>query len=224
MSHATLSRRQFIQLASGMTFAVVLPQARGEIEWGTHYVPVSRPQPQAADGKIEILEFFSYTCPHCYHLEATIGPWSRRLPQDVAFRRVPVTFNEAAKFMARVFYAADAMSLREKLHLRLFAAIHDEHLPLVREEALLDWMASQGVDRKKFADMMNAFTMQGQVARATQLMTACDIHSVPAVVVGGKYLTSAAQAGSQEVLPRVMDELILLVKSETSTKDVTRGR
>ena len=100
MSHATLTRRQFIQLASGITFAVVLPQARGEIEWGTHYVPVSRPQPQAADVKIEVLGFFSYTCPHCYRLEATIEPWSRRLPQDLAFRRMPVSFNEAAKFMA----------------------------------------------------------------------------------------------------------------------------
>jgi protein dithiol oxidoreductase (disulfide-forming) len=154
MSNAGLSRRQFIQLASGMTLAVALPQAWAGIEWGTHYVPVQRPQPQAADGKIEVQEFFSYTCPHCFRLESVIEPWSRRLPQDVGFRRVPVTFNEAAKFMAKVFYAADAMSLWEKLHPRLFAAIHDEHLTLVREEVLLDWLARQGVDRRKFADRM----------------------------------------------------------------------
>ncbi|MCX7173684.1 MAG: thiol:disulfide interchange protein DsbA/DsbL [Proteobacteria bacterium] len=216
MSQTPVSRRNFIQLAAGITVISALPDAWATPERGAHYVPVKQAQPQPANGKTEVLEFFSYTCPHCYHLEATIEPWARRLPKDVEFRRVPVTFNKAATVMAKAFYAAEAMNVRERIHLSLFAALHDQGLPLVQEEPLLEWIARQGIDRKRFAEMMNSFTVQGQLSQASQLMKVYDIDGVPSVVIGGKYLTSVSHAGSQEALPGVMNDLIQLAKAGTA--------
>lgn len=213
MRQSPVSRRHFLQLAAGLTVVLALPDAWAASERGVRYVPVKQAQPQPANGKTEVLEFFSYTCPHCYHLEATIEPWAKRLPKDVDFRRVPVTFNKAATVMAKAFYAAEAMNVREKIHLNLFAALHDQRLPLVQEEPLLDWIAKQGIERKRFADMMNSFAVQGQLTRASQLMTAYDIDAVPSVVIGGKYLTSADQAGGEAALPGVMNELIQLART-----------
>jgi len=216
MRQTPVSRRNFLQLAAGLTAVSALPEVWATPDRGARYVPVKQAQPQPANGKTEVLEFFSYTCPHCYHLEATMEPWTKRLPKDVEFRRVHVTFNKAATVMAKAFYAADAMNVRERIHLALFAALHDQGLPLTQEEPLLDWIARQGIDRKKFADTMNSFTVQGQLSQSSQLMKAYDLDAVPSVVIGGKYLTSVSHAGSQEALPGVMNELIQLAKSGTS--------
>lgn len=167
-----------------------------------------------ADGTIEVLEFFAYTCPHCYRLESVIAPWSEHLSADVRFTRVPVAFSEAGAVLARAFYAIQALGLHERLHARLFAALHDQQLPLGREETLLDWLVSQGIDRARFAATLNAFGTQSRLARAKDLAAAYAIDSVPTLVVGDRYQTSAALAGSQAALPRVLDELIALVRDE----------
>ena len=132
MRQSPVSRRNFLQIATGLGIVTVLPDAWAALESGKQYLPVKQAQPQPANGKTEVLEFFSYTCPHCYHLEATIEPWAKRLPKDVDFRRVPVTFNKAATTMAKAYYAVEAMGVREKIHLSLFAALHDQGLPLVQ--------------------------------------------------------------------------------------------
>ncbi|TRZ56652.1 MAG: thiol:disulfide interchange protein DsbA/DsbL [Rhodocyclaceae bacterium] len=212
MRQSLLDRRNFLRLAASLTVASTLPDAWAALEPGKQYLPVKRGQPQAANGRTEVLEFFAYTCPHCYHLEATIEPWAKRLPKDVEFRRVPVTFNKAATITAKAFYAAEAMGVLEKIHLSLFAALHDQGLPLTQESPLLDWIAKQGIDRKRFADTMNSFAVQSQLAQATQLMNAYDIDAVPSVVIGGRYLTSVSHTGSEAALPGVMNELIQMTK------------
>ncbi|TRZ66812.1 MAG: thiol:disulfide interchange protein DsbA/DsbL [Rhodocyclaceae bacterium] len=208
-----VNRRHFLQFATGLSVVSALPDAWATLEAGKQYAQIKQPQPQPVNGKTEVLEFFSYTCPHCYHLEGTIEPWARRLPKDVEFRRVPVTFNKAATITAKTFYAAEAMGVREKIHLSLFAALHDQGLPLTQEQPLLDWIAKQGIDRKKFSDTMNSFTVQSQLAQATQLMKGYDIDAVPSVVIGGRYLTSVTHTGSEATLPGVMNELIQMAKT-----------
>src|SRR5487761_2605520 len=113
MNSSPVTRRNFLQLAAGLAVIAATPDAWPMLEPVKRYRAVKQAQPQPANGKTEVLEFFSYTCPHCYHLEATIAPWVKRLSKDVDFRRVPVTFNKAATLMAKAFYAAEAMNVRE---------------------------------------------------------------------------------------------------------------
>jgi protein dithiol oxidoreductase (disulfide-forming) len=211
------ARRDFLRLSGAMLVGGVCAPVQAAIEWGREYVPVTHQQP-SAKGEIEVLEFFSYTCPHCYHLEPTIAPWAKALPKDVTFHQVPVAFNNAAKLLAKAYYATEVLGLHDRLHLKFFAAMHDEHVPLTREESLRDWLAKQGVDAKKFMDAMESFAVQSQVARAVQLSQAFDIDAVPTLIVGGKYLTSVGHAGSQDRLPSVLDELVRLVRQERAGK------
>jgi thiol:disulfide interchange protein DsbA len=218
-----MDRRDFLRVSVTLASAASCYPAFGAIERGRDYVAVAHQQPTPAIGEIEVLEFFSYTCPHCYHLESTIAPWAKKLPKGVAFRQVPVAFSNAAKYLAKAYYAEDGLGLHDRLHLRFFAALHEQNIPLVRDDPLKDWLARQGVDSKKFLDTMESFSVQSQVARAVQLAQTFDIESVPTLIVGGQYRTSVLHSGTQERLPGVLDELIQIVRREREGRP-TKGR
>ena len=98
--------------------------AAAEITKGSHYELLAQPQPTESKGKIEVLEFFWYACPHCYHLQPPLMAWLKRKPADVEFRRVPAVLDSSWQQLARTYYAFEAMGLIEKLHRELFDAIH----------------------------------------------------------------------------------------------------
>lgn len=183
-------------------------------QWGVQYVPVDPPQPTETGKKIEVLEIFWYGCPHCFELEPIINAWAKNLPPDVAFRRMPAVFRDDWMPAAKAFYAFKALGLLEKLHDPFFNAIHLQGLDVTNDNAIFDWVAKQGVDRKKFVQMYNSFTVQSEAMRAKQLTQAYGVTGVPSVVVNGRYLTSSAMAGSHQALPGVIDYLIAQVRKE----------
>lgn len=182
--------------------------ANAELQQGKQYSLVSPAQPTETGKNIEVLEFFSYACPHCFELEPVLNPWTKKLPRDVTFRRLPAVFSDAYFTYAKIFYAVEAMGAMDKLHDALFSAVHVQHANLTNESTLLAWVGQQGVDSKKFADIYNSFAVTSKAQRAKQLSRAYGITGVPAVVVEGTYLTSASQAGGHEQLLPVLDELI----------------
>jgi len=214
-SFSQARRKTLTKLALSMGGLLLAGRVHAAIERGREYMPVKVPQSAESAGKIEVLEFFSYTCPHCFRLEGVIEPWLKRLPADVAFRRIPVIFQESALPLAQAYYVLESMGRLDMVHLKIFDAYQQKGIHLDREKTLLEWVGTQGVDAKRFAETYQSFGLRAKLARARQLAQAFEIDSVPSLVVGGKYLTSTELAGNKEAVPRIVDELVALVRIET---------
>jgi thiol:disulfide interchange protein DsbA len=152
------------------------------------YIVIKPPMPVETPGKVNVIEFFWYGCPHCYDLEPLIEPWIKRLPSDVAFHRVPAVFNNPQwTHDAAVFYSLDALGQIPRLHRPLFDAIHQDHLETGDTAALHEWLRNKGVDVKQFDAAMASFGVQSRVRRAQQLSVAYQIAGTPAMAVQGRY-------------------------------------
>jgi protein dithiol oxidoreductase (disulfide-forming) len=201
-----------IFLLTGMSVTAI-SSARAEIVEGRDYTTLSHPQP-AGENNIEVLEFFWYGCPHCYELHPRIKAWLKRKPNDVSFRYVPAVFRANWIPGAKTFYALEALGVSDKLHDKVYDAIHLDKVDLTKDEILFDWVAKQGVDRQKFIDAYNSFAVQNQVTRTTRMSKDYGLAGVPAVVVDGKYLTSGRMGSTPEDTIRTMEELIEKVRTE----------
>jgi protein dithiol oxidoreductase (disulfide-forming) len=192
--------------------------ARAEIVEGTDYTLLPQPRPTDSDGKIEVMEFFWYGCPHCYELHPRIKAWLKRKPKDVSFRYVPAIFRANWIPGAKTFYALDALGETDRLHDKVYEAIHRDKIDLTKDEVLFDWMAKQGIDRKKFIDAYNSFSVQNQASRSTHMSKDYSLTGVPAIVVDGRYLTSGKMGGTPDDTIRTMDELVEKVRKERVKK------
>ena len=187
--------------------------AQGAPVEGTHYVRLSQPLPVPTGGKIEVVEFFWYGCPHCNAFEPALEAWVKRLPPDVAFRRVPVAFrDEPFGAHQRIFYALEAMGQVEAMHRKVFYAIHNERARLDKPAEISAFMAKNGLDGAKFLDVYNSFSVQTKARQAKQLSEAYKIDGVPAVGVHGRYYTSGTLAGSPERSLAVTDVLVQQIR------------
>ena len=184
----------------------------GPVE-GTHYVRLSQPVPAGPAGKIEVIEFFWYGCPHCNAFEPTLEPWVKQLPADVAFHRVPVAFS-AEPFVAhqRIFYALDSLGLVAAMHRKVFYAIHNDRLRLDKPADISAFMGRNGVDAAKFMQAYDSFAVQAKGKQATQQAAAYKIDGVPAIGIQGRYYTSGSLAGTNEKALAVADVLIQRVR------------
>ena len=183
-------------------------------EAGTDYRVLDKPAAvEAPAGKVEVVEFFWYSCPHCNMFEPTLDAWIKRLPKDVAVRRVPVAFRDDFVPQQRLFYALEAMGLVEKLHAKVFAAIHVEKQTLAKPEPIADWMAKQGVDKAKFLEQFNSFSVSTKASRATQLQNAYKVEGVPALGTAGRYYTDGTLAKSMERGLQITDFLVAEIRA-----------
>lgn len=210
-----MDRRKFLGLgAVGVVLLAAGAQGFAALTAGKNFVALGQPLQVDTGAKIEVAEYFSYTCPHCYSLEPAMEQWVKTLPKDVEFRRQPTVFSRSWAPGARIYYALETLGELPRLHGKVFQAIHDDRVNLNDEAVLLDWMAKQGVDRKKLQDALNSFTVQSKVKRAEQLSRESKISGVPAVIVDGKYMTSASLTGSVESMFAALDQLIQKARSE----------
>jgi thiol:disulfide interchange protein DsbA len=187
------------------------------LQEGKDFEVVSPPQP-TEKGKIEVIEFFSYMCPHCDHFDPVLNDWLKSQPKDVVFRRIPVVFRPQWEAPARLFYTLEAMGEIDKLHGAAFTAIHREGGNLMTESGVTDWAVKKGLDRKKFADTYNSFAVQSKAMGSKQKQGAYGIPGVPAMVVAGKYRTPDNFSGGNEAMLKIVDELIAKSRSEISKK------
>ena len=206
-----MKRRDF-SLAVGVTLAgaTALPaHAQQRFEAGKDYQPLDKPAPvDAPSGKIEVVEFFWYNCPHCNAFEPALEAWIKRQPKDVAVRRVPVAFSSAYQGQQRLFYALEAMGLVDRLHAKVFQAIHGERKRLESPEVIADWVAAQGVDRAKFMEQFNSFSVASKATRAGQVTDAYRVEGVPALGVAGRFYTDGTLTRSMERSLQVVDYLV----------------
>jgi len=174
------------------------------------------PQPVAVEapaGSIEVVEFFWYSCRFCNAFEPDLEAWIRRRPADVVFRRVPVGFRDEFVPQQRLFYTLREMGQLERLHARVYAAIHTERLDLSRGPAIIEWAAQNGIDRARFAERFNSPEIQDLVARATRLQDAYRVEGVPALGVAGRFYTDGSIATTMRHALQVVDFLLTEVRS-----------
>lgn len=197
---------------SALWASVARAQARVP-QAGKDYVRLERPAPvEAPEGKVEVVEFFWYNCPHCNSFEPRLNSWLGKLPAHVSFRRVPVGFRPDFEPQQKLYYALEAMGLVEAMHSKVFAAIHGQRINLNTAAAIADWIAQQGVERAKFNDAFNSFTVATKVRRASQLQNAYPVSGVPSIGVAGRFYVDAELAGSMDRALSVVDFLAAEVR------------
>ena len=206
-----MKRRQFSTavLASVAAAASASVQAQQAFRAGRDFLPLERPVPSdAGPGKIEVIEFFWYSCPHCNAFEPTFEKWMKNAPKDVVVRRVPIAFRDDFAPQQRLYYTLEAMNLVEKMHIRVFTAIHGEKQMLNTDAAVLAWAEKQGIDKAKFAEVYRSFGVASKVKRAVQLQNEFRVEGVPSLGVAGRFYTDGSLTGSMERALQVADYLI----------------
>ncbi|MEK9803088.1 MAG: thiol:disulfide interchange protein DsbA/DsbL [Curvibacter sp.] len=202
-----MKRREFTLALAGSAALPALAQLR--FEAGKDYLPLDKPAPvEAPAGRIEVVEFFWYNCPHCNAFEPALEAWIKRAPKDVAVRRIPVAFSSAFQDQQRLYYTLEAMGLVERLHTKVFQAIHVERKRLEKADVIADWVASQGVDKAKFMEQFASFSVASKVSRAGQLTAAYKVEGVPAMGVAGRFYTDGTLTRSMDRSLQVVDYLV----------------
>lgn len=181
---------------------------------GRDYSRIDPPQQPSNAGKIEVLEFFTYACPHCAAFEPIVGPWARTLPADVAFRRVPVNFLFNSENFARTYYSLETIGMVDAMQPKIFNAVHVDKQRLDKPEDIAALVAKNGGDAAKFLAAFKSFSVATSVARAKKIQADYKIESVPGLTVQGRFLTSPSQAGGGPQTLAVADALIDMVRKK----------
>lgn len=188
-----MQRRIFSQwLASAVPMAGLthggLLHAQTALKEGSDFVRLSKPVAvDVGAGQIEVLEFFAYSCVHCYRFEPLFSAWKARQPAKVQARRVPVAFNDAFVPMQQLYYALESLNLVDRLHEKVFQAIHVDKQRLTTAPAILDWVKQQGVDMTVFNAAYSGFGVAAKVRRATQLQNAYQVEGTPSLGIAGRF-------------------------------------
>jgi protein dithiol oxidoreductase (disulfide-forming) len=167
---------------------------------GTDYDALKTPLNLPKTGKVEVMEFFWYGCPHCNAFEPTIEPWIAKLPADVHFRRVHVQFNALQAIHQKIYYTWEALGLVEQMHAKTFARFHVQRKPINSEDDMLEFAKENGLDVAKVKAAWEGFGMQTKVAQAQQLCDDYRVDGVPMIGIHGRYTTSPSQGGAKECL------------------------
>jgi len=193
--------------------------AHAELAVGRDYVPIVPAQMADNPAKIEVIEFFSYGCPHCSEFHPTVSRWSAALPGDVAFKRVPVSFARPQwASLARLFYALEATGDLARIDSVVFDALHKKGDKLYDDKSIIDWVSAQGIDAKKFTDAYNSFGVVSKAKRADQMAQAYKIQGVPAMAVDGRYLVTGKEVKGHAELLALTDQVISMARADRKKK------
>ncbi|TCS37441.1 thiol:disulfide interchange protein DsbA [Paucimonas lemoignei] len=157
---------------------------------GKDYLTLDKPQQTENTGKVEVLEFFWYNCPHCNVLDPVLHDWVKKQGDKISFKRVPVAFRDSFVPQQRLYYALEAMGKADEMQPKILRAIHVERQQLDTEAQIVDFISKQGIDKQKFLDLYNSFGVDSKVKRVPQLQQAFQINGVPTLAIDGRYVTS----------------------------------
>ena len=181
-----------------------------------HEYRLIEPQPVAAAGKIEVIDFFWYGCPYCNELQPALEHWIRHKPADVVLRRIPAILKDAWAPHARIYYTLEALGEIERLHQQVYYAYHVDELAMSKPEVMADWAVKNGIDRQKWLDAYSSSAVDRKVLRAKELTRLYDVQGTPTLVVDGRYLTSGSMVNSIPGIIPVLNDLIELARQRRS--------
>ena len=180
------------------------------IDEGIEYMEIKPPVLTSAANKTEVVEAFTYACPHCFQFEPHVSTWKKQLASNVEFIRFPVIFPRwpETEPLARAFYTAESLGVLEKLHIPLFEAIHNKKRDIYSDEKMAAFFTEHGVNKKDFLDTYRSFSIDSKIRRAQELTNTYQVEGVPTMIVNGKYRTSSKYAGTNEATLKIVDHLI----------------
>jgi thiol:disulfide interchange protein DsbA len=202
---------------TGAAAPIQLAQAGTAAPATSGYTVLRVPQDVSTPGKIEVVEVFLYTCPHCYAFEPTVTAWRKKLPADVAFVRVPASFGPTGELLAKTYYTEEALGVLDKMHPVIFDAIHKLRRPLNTEDDMAKLFAENGIKESDFRGTFESFMIDSKVRRAQQLEVAYGVTGVPAMAVNGKYGVAITSSGPEGML-KTVDQLIASERKAASGK------
>lgn len=192
---------------------------------GKDFLTLDRPvATEAGTGKVEVIEFFWYSCPHCNAFEPSFAQWVKNAPKDVVVRRIPVSFRDDFAPQQRLFFTLEAMNLLDTLHAKVFAAVHIEKLPLNTDASVLAWADKQPLDKVKFNEIYKSFGVASKLKRAVQLQNDFKVEGVPSLGVAGRYYVDGTLAGSMEQALKVAEALIAQSRPAQSTAKAAKTK
>ena len=215
-----LQRRQFSALAAASLGLGLARTAGAAID--PALVPVNAQQYQALGkpvpvtppaGTVDVVEFFSYACPHCFEFEPMLENWLKAKPATIHFHRSPVHFLQNSANFQPMYFALETMGLADAMQLKVFNAVHLEHQRLDKPDAIAAFMAKNGVDATRFMSIFNSFGVRTKVAQANQLFDAFGIDGVPTLGVQGRFQTSPQLAKGEAQALAVVDYLVAQVRA-----------
>lgn len=208
-----LDRRRILAAGAVAAFASAAPAAfaqaggvAGLTEGKEYRLVKPAQQTDAGPGKIEVLEFFWYGCPHCNTLEPLFNAWAAKQPADVVVRRVHVPFGDRRH--QQLFYTLEAMGKADEMAPYVFRAIHVDRDRMDTPDRMIAVLSKHGLDEKQFRDVFNSFSVRTRMQRASQIVDAYGVNGVPAMAVNGKYFTAPSMVGSADGSLKVLDALI----------------
>lgn len=218
-----MQRRQFALTAAASTITLGLgisalsttPSLAQMVkpQQGIDYLILDKPQPvESPAGKVEVIEFFGYWCPHCNAFEPELEAWLKRLPANISFRRVPVAFNDAAVPLQKLYFALEALGRVNDMQRKVFTAIHAEKVNMNTQEGIVAWAVKQGIDQKKFVDAYTSFAVNTKVTKAKQWANNFKIDGVPSLGVAGRFYTDGTLAKGMTRALQVVEQLASEVK------------
>ena len=205
-----MNRRDFAVGSAGTVLSSLsLPLwAQGTAADGKGYNVVPQPVP-VPPGKVEVVEFFGYWCPHCNAFEPQLDAWARKLPAaQVNFRRLAVAFNAAHEPLQRLYFALESLDRVEAMHRKVFTALHVQKIRLDNDTDIGAWLNANGADSTKVMDAMKSFSVATKARQVRQLGADYKIEGVPTLGIQGRYTTSPSIAGTPERALAVADQLI----------------
>ena len=182
---------------------------------GKHYKVIPAPVRTANQDKIEVNEVFWYGCPHCYHFEAILEPWVKKLASDVDFERTPAVWRPAMEVHARAYYAAQQLNVLDSMHIIIFKAMQDEKKALANEEEVVALFTSHSIDEASIRKAYDSFSVQSQTRQANARARSYGVEGTPELIINGKYRISSNEAGSQEAM---LDVANFLIEKERKAK------
>ena len=209
-----MKRRDLVIAMAIAPLATGAVRAASEVQEGKDYTRLKAPIPVAVPGKIEVIEFFGYWCPHCKSLESKLEPWVKTLPSDVNFRRFPVAWQDGQIPYQKLFYALEALGASKEIHPKVFKAFHDQYLRLDSDASTAAFATAIGVDKAKLSEALNAFSIAAKIRVATQQASAYMIEGVPTLIVNGEFATSPEIAKGEAQALKVTEALIQKVRSQ----------
>ena len=209
----TLVKNSLVGFLFGLMSVLTMAQGR-PIEEGFDYRTLPVAQATEQKGKVEVLEFFWYGCPHCHDFEPELGAWIKRQNKDVIVRKIPVAFRDDLLIHSQLFYALESLG-RSDLHAKVMDAMHINKKKLLSEAEITDWVGAQGVDVQTFLKAFKSFTVTSKARAGNQIAQGYRIDGVPTVAIQGKYITSPSIAGGSKARAiQVMDYLVEKAKKE----------
>jgi len=204
-------------LGTALLLMVAAGSWAAEFVEGTHYerLPVSVDTPD--DGRVEVVEVFSYACVHCFNFDPYVESWRAKQSEDVDFKRIPAIFSADWELLAQAFYTAETLGVADAVHMPMFEGIHVKQQDL-RQVPLLHELfgATAQVTEEDFDTAYNSFSVRSRVQQAKAKGRAYRITGVPTLIVAGKYRVDGRLAGSNTAMLEVVDHLVALERDSAT--------